>query len=293
MGFTTRIEPSTIAPADIDDVRAKVKAAGSSFYWAMRFMPQPKREALFAIYAFCRQVDDIADGAQSREAKIIALDGWRKNIDHMFEGRPSDAITRVLAKAIPLFGLRHKDFTSVIQGMEMDARGPVVAPSQEELDLYCDCVAGAVGRLCVHVFGEAEAGQTVADHLGRALQLTNILRDVEEDAAIGRLYLPRGVLSREGLADMPPPAVVRDVKFPRAMAAVGGMAERAFVEAGQALSLCDPAKMRPAVVMMMVYRRHLERLRANGWKPAPLRSGFARAGARIEKLWIALHYGLF
>jgi phytoene synthase len=177
--------------------------------------------------------------------------------------------------------------------MEMDARGPVVAPSQEELDLYCDCVAGAVGRLCVHVFGEADAGQKVADHLGRALQLTNILRDVEEDAAIGRLYLPRDVLAREGLADMPPPAVARDVRLPAAMAAVGAMAERAFVDAGLALSFCDRAKMRPAVVMMMVYRRHLERLRANGWKPLPPRTGFARAGAKIEKLWIALHYGLF
>jgi squalene synthase HpnD len=293
MGLTTRIDTSAIAPADIEEVRAKVQAAGSSFYWAMRFMPQRKREALFAIYAFCREVDDIADGPQNREAKIVALDRWRQNIDHMYEGRPSDAITRVLAEAIHPFGLRRKNFTAVIQGMEMDARGPIVAPSQEELDLYCDCVAGAVGRLCVHVFGEAEAGQNVAGHLGRALQLTNILRDVEEDAAIGRLYLPRDVLAREGLADLPPAAVVRDERLPLAMAAVGDAAERAFADAALALSLCDRAKMRPAVVMMMVYRRHLERLRANGWRPLPPRTGLARAGAKIEKLWIALHYGLF
>lgn len=294
MGFAqARIDQTTFGPADIDEVRAIVQAAGSSFYWAMRFMPRRKREALFAIYAFCREVDDIADGDLSREDKTVALDRWREHIDEMFAGRPSNAITRVLAEATQTFDLRREDFIAVIQGMEMDARGPVVAPNQGELDLYCDCVASAVGRLCVHVFGQAEAGQKVADHLGRALQLTNILRDVEEDAAIGRLYLPREALAQEGLAHVPPQAVARDPRLPNVIAAVGAMAERAFTDASLALALCDRAKMRPAVVMMMVYRRHLDRLRDNNWRPLPPRTGLARAGAKIEKLWIALHYGLF
>lgn len=293
MGFEARIARPVLAPADIDEIRAKVQAAGSSFYWAMRFMPQGKREALFAIYAFCREVDDIADGDLSREGKIVALDRWRQKIDEIFAGRASDAITRVLMEAIHPFGLRRKDFIAVIQGMEMDARGPVVAPSREELDTYCDCVASAVGRLCVQVFGEAEAGQKVAGHLGRALQLTNILRDVEEDAAIGRLYLPRELLVPEGLGDLPPAAVARDVRLPHVMAAVGEMAEQEFINAGLAMAMCDRAKMRPAMVMMVVYRRHLDRLRANGWHPLPPRTGFDRARAKIEKLWIALHYGLF
>jgi presqualene diphosphate synthase len=293
MGHQTRINTSNSAPADIDDVRAKVQAAGSSFYWAMRFMPQRKRDALFAIYAFCREVDDIADGDLSREGKIVALDRWRQEVDEMFAGRPASAITRVLATAIQTFGLRRKDFIAVIEGMEMDARGPVVAPSQEELDRYCDCVAGAVGRLCVHVFGEADAGQKVADSLGRALQLTNILRDVTEDAALGRLYLPRESLAREGLADMAPTAIARDPRLPQVIAAVGAMAEEAFAEAARALASCEHSKMRPAVVMMMVYRRHLDRLRGNGWRPLAPRTSFGRARAKIEKLWIALHYGLF
>ncbi len=162
MGFAARIETPALAPADIDEVRAKVQAAGSSFYWAMRFMPPGRREALYAIYAFCREVDDIADGTQSSAVKTDALNAWRKKIDDLFAGRPMDAITRVLAGAVQNFGLRHADFVAVIQGMEMDAMGTIVAPSQQQLDLYCDCVAGAVGRLCVHVFGEAEAGQRVA-----------------------------------------------------------------------------------------------------------------------------------
>lgn len=293
MGFAARIESPALVPADIDEVRAKVQAAGSSFYWAMRFMPQGRREALYAIYAFCREVDDIADGTQSSADKTSALNAWRKKIDDLFAGRPTDAITRVLAEAVQSFGLRHADFMAVIQGMEMDATGPVVAPSQQQLDLYCDCVAGAVGRLCVHVFGEAEAGQRVADRLGRALQLTNILRDVEEDAGIGRLYLPRELLAREGLAGLAPTAVARDGRLPRVTSELGAMAEQAFAEAEIALAACDRAKMRPAVVMMMVYRRHLDRVRANGWRPLPPRTGFARTRAKIEKLMIALQYGLF
>ncbi|MGE4064377.1 MAG: presqualene diphosphate synthase HpnD [Rhodospirillaceae bacterium] len=293
MGFTTRIDTPLIAAADIEEVRAKVQAAGSSFYWAMRFMPARKRDALFAIYAFCREVDDIADGELSREGKIAALDRWRQKVDEMFFGRASDAITRVLMESIHTFGLKRKDFVAVIQGVEMDARGPILAPSQRELDLYCDCVAGAVGRLCVHIFEEAEAGQKVADCLGRALQLTNILRDVEEDAAIGRLYLPRELLAREGLDGIAPAAVIRDARLPLIMAEMGAMAERAFADAETALAMCDRTKMRPAVVMMMVYRRHLERLRLNGWRPLPPPTGLDGARAKIEKLWIAIHYGLF
>ncbi len=282
-----------VAHGDIETVRAVVQAAGSSFYWAMRLMPPRKREALFAIYAFCREVDDIADGDLPREEKTKSLAAWRAKVEAMYAGQGSDAITRVLTDAIPRFGLRQKDFIAVIQGMEMDANGPVVAPSLEELDLYCDRVAAAVGRLCVHVFGEAEAGQDVADQMGRALQLTNIMRDVEEDAGIGRLYLPREVLDREGLSGLSPLEVARDPRLPKVIATLGAMADKAFAASEAALARCDREKMRPAVVMMMVYRRHFERLRDNGWKALPPRTGLARAGAKLEKLWIALHHGLF
>lgn len=293
MDFTSRIDPPALAPADMDEVHARVRTAGSSFYWAMRLVPRPRRLALYAIYAFCRDVDDIADGDLSREGKIVALGRWRQKIDELFTGRAADPITRVLMDAVQRFGLRRKDLVAVIEGVETDARGPVVAPSQEELDRYCDCVASAVGRLCVRVFGETEAGEKVAASLGTALQLTNILRDVDEDAAVGRLYLPKEILASEGLDSMSPQAVARDVRLPRVMAKVGTLAERAFANAKLALTACDRAKMRPAVVMMMVYRRHLDRLRANGWRPLPPRSALSRARATVEKLWIALHYGLF
>ncbi len=283
--------PATASDADL--IRAKVQAAGSSFYWAMRFLPQAKREALFAVYAFCREVDDIADGDAPREEKILALDGWRQKIEQLYGGRAHDPICRALGQGIASYGLRKKDFIAVIQGMEMDARGPIVAPSLEELDLYCDCVAAAVGRLSVPIFGEATpAGERVANRLGRALQLTNILRDVEEDAGIGRLYLPAEFLAREGVP-LNPVAVIDHPKLPNVREALGRIARKAYADTEAALAECAKGAMRPAVIMMMVYRKHLDRLEANRWKPLPPRTGLARATANIEKLWIAIHYALF
>jgi len=282
------------APADLEFIRAKVQAAGSSFYWAMRLLPQKKRTALFAIYAFCREVDDIADGTLSREDKIVALDRWRRKIEDLYAGRADDHITRALAPSVDAFKLRKKDFIAVIEGMEMDARGPIVAPSLEELDLYCDRVASAVGRLCIHAFGEpTAAGEKVAYHLGRALQLTNIMRDVEEDAGIGRLYLPAEFLADGGIVVASPTTVATDARLPQVIARVGAMAEKAFAESEAALALCDKNAVRPAVIMMRVYRQHLDRLRDNHWKPLPPLKGLARVRAKVSKLWTAIYTGLF
>jgi len=282
------------APSDISFIRAKVQAAGSSFYWAMRLLPAHKREALFAIYAFCREVDDIADGDQSREEKIVALDRWRKKIEDLYTGKPGDEITRALTPAVEAFKLRKKDFIAVIEGMEMDARGPIVAPSLEELDLYCDRVASAVGRLCIHAFGEpTPAGERVADRLGRALQLTNILRDVEEDAAINRLYLPAEFLAEADIAITSPQQVAADARLHKVIAAVGALAEQAFADSEAAIALCDKNAVRPAVVMMRVYRQHLDRIRDNNWNLVPPLRGFARFKANAVKLWTAVQTGLF
>lgn len=282
------------APSDISFIRAKVQAAGSSFYWAMRLLPAHKREALFAIYAFCREVDDIADGDQTREEKIVALDRWRRKIEDLYAGKPGDEITRALLPAVDTFKLRKKDFIAVIEGMEMDARGPIVAPPLEELDLYCDRVASAVGRLCIHAFGEpTPMGERVANRLGRALQLTNILRDVEEDAAIGRLYLPAEYLAEAGIPTANPNAVAADARLPKVIAALGAVAEQAFADSEAALAQCDKNAVRPAVIMMRVYRQHLDRIRDSGWTLVPPLRGFARFKAKAVKLWTAVQIGLF
>ena len=173
----------------------KKKASGSSFYLAMRLMPEAERDAMFAIYAFCRKVDDIADdGVGTRDERRRKLDAWRDDIAALYRGEPAGQ-AQFLSPIIAKYGLRQEDFLAILDGMAMDVAEDIVAPDLATLDLYCDRVASAVGRLSIKIFGMEEGpGFELAHHLGRALQLTNILRDIDEDAAIGRLYLPREYL---------------------------------------------------------------------------------------------------
>ena len=269
-------------------VRARVESAGTSFYWAMRVLPEARRDAMFAIYAFCREVDDIADGTAAPDAKRRELEGWRGEIAALFAGRPATTAGRALLEPTRLFRLRREDFLAVIDGMEMDA-ADIRAPGLAELDLYCDRVASAVGRLSVRAFGVAtEAADRVAHALGRALQLTNILRDLAEDGARGRLYLPRELLQAEGISATDPATVLRHPALPRVCAAVAEIAERHFTEARAAMRECPRRPMRPAAAMAAVYHAILRRLRRRGWRDLERE---VRIPAAL-KLWFALRYGL-
>src|SRR6201995_5388771 len=187
----------------------KKKASGSSFYIAMRLMPAEERDAMFAIYAFCRKVDDIADdGVGTRSQRHEKLEQWRQDLRALYAGIAAPQV-RFLAPAVAHYGLRLEDFLTVLDGMDMDVAEDIVAPDAATLDLYCERVASAVGRLSIKVFGMEEGpGFELAHHLGRALQLTNILRDIDEDAAIGRLYLPREYLREAGIASLDPKEVI-------------------------------------------------------------------------------------
>lgn len=284
---------SVAARQDGDDaraaIRAQVAAAGTSFYWAMRVLPAARREAMFSIYAFCRDVDDIADSDAPPSEKLAELDRWRGEIDAIFAGRPRRSLGYLLAEAIAAYGLRRADFLAVIDGMEMDARQDIRAPSLDELDLYCDRVASAVGRLSVRAFGcDSQAADRVAHALGRALQLTNILRDLAEDAARGRLYLPRELLERAGVPIGEPQSVLRHSALPVACEALAERAARHFTEARAAMALCPRRPMRPAAVMGAVYHALLLRLRRQGWTALDERVGVPAA----LKLWLAVRHGL-
>src|SRR5215470_4348519 len=159
-------------------------ASGSSFYAAMRILPVEQRHAMFQIYSFCRQVDDIADSDGPRPERLAALQKWRDDIDALYKGRPPERLRDYVA-SIKRFDLKREDFLAIVDGMEMDVPQDIRAPDFVTLDLYCDRVASAVGRLSVRVFGlPQEDGILLAHHLGRALQLTNILRDIDEDASL-------------------------------------------------------------------------------------------------------------
>jgi len=297
--MTASMNKDTLQRPPVDDraaaehAQAVVKGSGTSFFWGMRVLPLEKRDAMFAIYAFCREVDDIADGADSAEEKTAQLQKWRDQIEALFEAPPQDGDTRPTARAlvrpIARFGLRKDDFLALIDGMEMDAQGPICAPPLATLDLYCDRVASAVGRLSVHVFGEnGERGEKLSYSLGRALQLTNILRDMHEDAGDGRLYLPAELLEAHGITERDPDAVLAHPQLPNVCNEVAALARQRFAEAQAIIAECPRQNLRPAILMMEVYRRILDRLTHDRWRHIGQR---VRIPA-IEKLWVFLCYGL-
>jgi phytoene synthase len=276
-----------LAPDDLAEVEALTRASGTSFYRGMRVLPPDRRRAMYAIYAFCRIVDDIADEPAPYAEKARRLDEWRARIDALYRGEANDAVTRVLRAAIAAFALRRDDFAAVIDGMQMDAEKVIVAPDLATLDLYCDRVAAAVGRLSVRVFGDSSpAADRVAFHLGRALQLTNILRDLAEDAGRGRLYLPREWLDEAGVPH-DPAAALASPRLQQVCRRVAEAAHGHFRAAEAAMRDCAPRAMRPARLMGATYAAILRRAERGGWNPARRPSLPA-----WEKLWLALRYGL-
>jgi phytoene synthase len=283
---------TSVATPDAD-LAAAIERAGSaksSFYAAMKLLPAERRHAMFAIYAFCRDVDDIADEPAPAGTKAQQLALWRGEIDTIFAGRtPRKPLARALVGPIRRFDLLHRDFVAVIDGMAMDAARDIRAPDLAELDLYCARVAGAVGRMSVRVFGATEPrADDVADHLGRALQLTNILRDLDEDAERGRLYLPRELLMKHGIADDEPARVLAHPALPAVCTDLAALARQHYRMAEAAMAECRRPPLRPARVMEGVYRALLDRLERRGWT-AP------RAAVKVPKrvkLWIAFSRGI-
>ena len=245
-------------------------ASGSSFYAAMRILPQEQREAMFQIYSFCRQVDDIADSDGPREQRLAALQQWRKDIDALYQGRPP-ARLRDYAASVQKFGLEREDFLAIVDGMEMDVPQDIRAPDLATLDLYCDRVASAVGRLSVRVFGLPRAdGVQLAHHLGRALQLTNILRDIDEDGAIGRLYLPKEGLLQAGITSTDPLVVAADPRLPKVCAPLVQRARGHFAEADAIMARNSRRAVRAPRIMSKYYGAILQLLVARGFaNPRP------------------------
>jgi squalene synthase HpnD len=240
-------------------------ASGSSFYAAMRILPRAQREAMFQIYSFCRQVDDIADSDGPRPERLAALQQWRDDIDALYQGDPSARLADYAA-SVKRFGLKREDFLAIVDGMEMDVPQDIRAPDLATLDLYCDRVASAVGRLSVRVFGlPQDDGIQLAHHLGRALQLTNILRDIDEDAGIGRLYLPREGLLHAGVTSSEPLKVIADPALPKVCASLVGRARAHFEKADEIMGRNSRRVVRAPRIMSKYYRAILELLVIRGF----------------------------
>lgn len=273
-----------------EHARRMVKESGTSFGLGMRILPEGERNAMYAVYAFCREIDDIADEPSEEQDKRDALESWRQEIDALYRGAPTRPTSRALLPAVEAFDLPKAEFIELIEGMVMDVDMDFRRKGwldHDGLRLYCRRVAGAVGLLSVRIFGEPGATR-FALAMGDALQLTNILRDVGEDAEEGRIYLPIEMIRAEGIASDDPQEIVRDPRIRAVCEAIAREAGARFRDADAELALHDRRKLKPALIMGEIYRGYLDRLTARGFddptEPVKL-SKMAKAG-RALRAWL-------
>ncbi len=292
--MSSEIEPQASGRNNWDNptvyVQRVVKQASTSFYWSMRRLPKPKREAMFAVYAFCREVDDIADADEDPGERQARLAIWRGELVRLYAGRPRHPISQALYVPIDQFNLRKQDFYSIIEGMEVDSVDRLRIKNIDELTRYCDLVASAVGRLSIRVFGlDTEVGDRLASEQGQALQLTNILRDIKEDADRNRLYIPQDLLLAYGIESKDLSVIINHENLPEVCEVLSGIVARRFLNARAIIKICDPVKARPAKMMMEVYAALFEKIRSRGWGglPKPVKL------SPIDKCWLACRHGIF
>ena len=277
--------------AAYNDVSARVQLAGSSFYYAMRFLPLAQRRAMYGLYAFCRAVDDISDqDGLSKDQRRKGLDHWRKRVQDVYDGHADHSIMVVLKQAIETYQLPKEELLSLIDGALMDVTTPICAPDWQTLHLYCRRVAGSVGLLSTCIFGDrSKQARHHALCLGEAFQLTNILRDMKEDAGRKRLYLPRELLVKHGISVLQPKTVLASGRLPLICEEVADHAVMLFKRSDVLYQRCRLRALRPARFMCHVYRDILIRLRLRGWDDM---SPLPRAG-KMKMFSFALRAYLF
>lgn len=244
--------------------RQKTLESGSSFYYSFIFLPKQKREAINALYAFCREVDDIADECTDFNIALVKLNWWRKEIENLFQQNPQHPVTKALAPHIQPFNLSAEYFNEIIDGMEMDLNFNRYADFKQ-LQLYCYRVASVVGYLSAQIFGVSHRNTLKFAHdLGMALQLTNIIRDVGEDARRNRIYLPLDELEKFNVSE-------EDLLKSRESAAVKSLLEFQIARAesfyDRALNLLpteDKRQQRAGLMMAAIYRTLLREIKADG-----------------------------
>jgi 15-cis-phytoene synthase len=244
----------------------------SNFYYAFLTLPRPRRDALYAVYAFCRTVDDIADlgvgGAADPAAQHAALAAWREDVARCFEpgGEPAHPIARQLAAAVRAYGIPREALEAIIDGVEMDVEGAGFETA-DELYPYCYRVASAVGLCCIEIFGYTDVrARPYAIELGQALQLTNILRDVGVDARAGRVYLPREDLRAFGITADDLRAGRYDESFVALMARVAARARDFYHRADAHFPHVDTRSLVPARIMGAIYAALLDEIEARRFR---------------------------
>ena len=265
----------------------KAVKSGSSFYYSFLFLPPERRRAITALYAWCRELDDVADSQGDRGVARRKLDWWAQEVRDLYAGAPTHPVTRALQPFLAPFGIQRRQLMEVIDGMRMDL-DDVRYLDFESLKLYCRRAAGVVGEMAAGIFGYSDAQTLVyADRLGLAFQLTNIIRDVGEDARMGRVYLPQQDLIRHGLSRQQflsgRAGLEEQPAFRALMAEQAARARDAYREAFAALPEVDRNRQRPGLIMAAIYVALLDEIE---------RSGYAVLNQRIaltplRKFWLA------
>jgi phytoene synthase len=261
----------------------KAAASGSSFYYSFLFLPAERRRAITALYAFCREVDDVVDESSEMQIAAAKLAWWRAEIASLYAGKPQHPVTKALAPFIEKYSLSEEYLGEIIDGMEMDLTQTRYL-DWPGLERYCYRVAGVVGLLAASIFGYRDPRTLeYARHLGIAFQLTNIIRDVGEDARKNRIYLPMDELKR---FDVPAADILNGRQTPQFKALMGFQDLRArayYDKAFAALPAADRRAQRPGLIMAAIYRTLLEEIARDGFRVLTQRTSLTP----LRKFWIA------
>ena len=261
----------------------KAAGSGSSFYYSFLFLPAEKRQAITAVYAFCREVDDVVDECSDANVALSKLHWWRAEIFGTFDGKPNHPVGKALATSIQRFNLPKEYFLEIIDGMEMDLE-QTRYPTFTDLGLYCYRVASVVGLLAAEIFGyEDRATLKYAHNLGMAFQLTNILRDVKEDAERNRIYLPLEELAQFGVSEQDILDLKQTDNVKKLLAFQAQRARDYYQQAFALLPEADRYSQRTGLIMASIYQTILERITRD---PQQVLAGRITLSP-IHKLWLA------
>ncbi len=261
----------------------KAAQSGSSFYYSFMFLPPERRRAITALYAFCREVDDAVDEPGDPQVARAKLEWWRHEVAQLYAGQAQHPVTRALVPAIGPFNIQQRQLGEIMDGMGMDLTQNRY-PDFESLRLYCHRVAGVVGQLAASIFGYRNPKTLeYAENLGLAFQLTNIIRDVGEDARKNRIYVPSDEMQRFGVSAAEILNARHTENFSRLIEFQAQRVENCYTEALAALPAEDRRAQRPGLVMAAIYRTVLEEIGRDGYRVLTRRTTLTP----IRKLWIA------
>lgn len=250
-------------------------------------LPKAKREAMYTIYAFCRHIDDIVDGDAEMSEKQELIKAWREELDNIYDKKvPATEIGRRIYKNCMRFKLPKEEFMRLIDSISMDVPQPLQAPSLDQFMKYCRGVAGVPGSLSLRIFGckDEKIIEDLSTTLGNALQITNILRDVKEDALSNRLYIPKEFLQKAKISSHDPKAVIVDKNLSVAREELAKLAANDFIKAQELIQKLDKETARPVKMIASIYKKYFDIMQNRGWEiisPKPQIS-------KIKKLTLAM-----